>query len=57
MNLTEQEIAKLKATKNKQQWNACCNEIKAARSGQYPPDWWPLVIQSGLLNITRLNWN
>ena len=26
-------------------WGALCDEIKAARNGQYPPDWYEQVIK------------
>lgn len=47
-NLTQEEITRLKATKSEQEWNDVCDEIKTARAGQYAPDWWPRVMQSGL---------
>lgn len=43
--LTDVEIQKLAAAKdNEAVWNAVCDEIKAARGGQYPPDWYVVVI-------------
>ena len=48
MNLTQEEINKLKeAAGNDQEWNKVCDEIKAARGGQYPPDWWKVVVIMG----------
>lgn len=57
MNITDEEIDKLKKTNNEGQWNAVCDEIKKARGGQYPPDWWSKVKQSGLMDeaIARFN--
>lgn len=48
-NLTDAEIAKLEACKSERDWTAACDEIKAARKGQYPADWWPKVQRSGLM--------
>ncbi len=50
MNLTNEEIIRLEATKNEQEWNDVCDEIKTARNDQYPPDWWPRIMLSGLAN-------
>lgn len=49
MNITDDEIEKLKNSKTESEWNAACDDIKRARKGMYPPDWWPKVQQSGLL--------
>ncbi len=49
-NITEEEIEKLKATNTESEWNTVCDEIKAARGGEYPADWWAKVKQSGLLD-------
>lgn len=57
MVITEQEIQKLKDTKNEIQWNAVCYEIKAARDGAYPPDWWPKMMMSGLIDQISKSWN
>ena len=56
MNLTDQEIEKLKATKSETEWNAMCDEIKRARGGQYPPDWWPRMMMSGLISQIQALW-
>lgn len=48
-NITDAELEKLKAAKTAAEWNAVCNEIKKARGGQYPNDWWPKVQLSGLM--------
>lgn len=57
MNITQEEINKLKDTKNEQEWNKVCNEIKRARNRQYPEDWWPKVVQSGLMATQQSKWN
>ncbi len=49
-NITEQEIALLKSCKSEQDWNNACDTIKKARKGAYPPDWWPKVKMSGLMD-------
>lgn len=56
MNITEQELEKLKATKSETEWNATCDEIKRARGGEYPPDWWAKVAMSGIMSIASLAW-
>ena len=50
MNLTPEEIDRLKACKSAEQWDAACDAVKRARGGQYPPDWWPVMKLSGLMD-------
>jgi hypothetical protein len=54
--ITQEEISALKATKSENDWNEQCDKIKAARGGQYPPDWWPLVVMSGLMTEIQCSW-
>ena len=56
MNITDEEIKALEASKNEREWNAECDKIKRARDGQYPPDWWPKVSQSGLMHRVAASW-
>lgn len=56
MNLTEEELIRLKATKSVQEWNDVCDEIKTARDNQYPPDWWQQIMVSGLCAIIKSGW-
>lgn len=55
-NLTEQEESKLVASKNEDEWNAICDEVKAARGGKYPPDWFARVMMSGLGARAQERW-
>lgn len=50
MNLTQAEIEMLEACKNPQEWNNACDQVKQARNGQYPPDWWPTMKMSGRMD-------
>jgi hypothetical protein len=54
MPITETELTLLKSAKTDAAWNAACDEIKAARGGQYPPDWYDKVIAAGLLGHCRI---
>lgn len=56
MNITNEELSKLRSTRSEQEWNSICDEIKAARNGQYPPDWWAKVMMSGLASAVRDQW-
>lgn len=56
MNITEQELEKLKNAKNATEWNAICNQIKNKREGSYPPDWYDKVLGSGLMAIVSDSW-
>ncbi len=48
MNLTEAELMTLIVCTTVDGWNAACDAIKAARNGQYPPDWYERVMLSGV---------
>lgn len=47
-NITDSEIANLKATRSSIEWNSVCDGIKTARGGEYPPDWWSRIMMTGL---------
>lgn len=55
-NLTEQELTKLKATKNETEWTTICDKVKATRNGQYPQDWFVKVLASGLAYKAQNSW-
>jgi len=55
-NLTQEEMASLESCQSEEEWNALCNDIKNARDGQYPPDWWPKVKLSGLGERVASKW-
>jgi hypothetical protein len=48
-DLTESELATLKAAKTQAEWNAACDAVKRVRSRAYPNDWYEKVIASGLV--------
>jgi hypothetical protein len=50
MNLTPQELERLKSSKTSSEWNAACSDIKKARANEYPPDWYEVMLKSGLMN-------
>lgn len=54
--LTEEELAALKATCSDNEWNQVCLEIKTTRGGAYPPDWWPVMMASGLAESIAKGW-
>lgn len=56
MNLTEKEIQDLKDSESVEGWNKVLDKIKATRQGQYPPDWWPVVMASGVAADTAAKW-
>jgi len=49
-NITDEEIELLKRCKSDDDWNKACFDIKRPRNGHYPPDWWPKVKLSGLMD-------
>lgn len=48
-NITDEEIEVLESCKSAKEWDQACDLIKKARNGKYPPDWWPKVKLSGLM--------
>jgi hypothetical protein len=48
MNITEQELKKLEDAQDDMEWNKAVDEIKAARDGAFPPDWYAKVILEDL---------
>lgn len=50
MNITDEEIKLLEASKSESDWNSACDKIKEARNGHYPPDWWPKIKMSGMMD-------
>lgn len=49
MKLSQAEEIALLEAPNEVAWDKVCDEIKAARGGRYPPDWWARVVKSGLM--------
>ena len=56
MKITDEELSALKATRSEHDWNRTCAGLKAARSGAYPSDWWPVVMASGLAESIAKSW-
>ena len=56
MNITDAEIAMLEGCRSAEEWNTMCKGIKSVRGGQYPPDWWPKVKLSGLMDRVTARW-
>jgi hypothetical protein len=50
MNITTSEISALENCKSEKEWDQICDQIKADRSGNYPPDWYDKVMLSGLMS-------
>jgi hypothetical protein len=55
-NISDLEIVQLFATKSERQWNATCANIKSARGGEYPPDWYSKIVLSGIMSVIANNW-
>ncbi len=50
-HLSEAELQKLKACTSNKEWNAACGEVKRVRNGQYPLDWYDVMLASGLVHV------
>jgi len=57
MNITEAELKQLENTKSEDEWNDTCTQIKKARNGMYPPDWWAKVMVSGMGRRVMEGWS
>jgi len=55
-NISVDEMAKLRNSKSEKEWDAVCDEVKAARNGQYPNDWYQKVLASGLSRRAAARW-
>lgn len=56
MDLTAEELARINACQTMQEWDAMCDAVKAARNGAYPANWYPVVLQSGLMARIAKRW-
>jgi len=56
VNLTGDEMASLQACRSGHEWHLACAGVKAARGGQYPPDWWERVMASGVARAVEDSW-
>lgn len=50
------ELARLEACKSESEWHGACVDIKGARGGQYPSDWFAKVNLSGLMHRVTSRW-
>ena len=55
-NITEIELQKLEACQSETDWGIVCDQIKKARNGMYPPDWWDKVKMSGMMDRILSRW-
>lgn len=55
MNITEQEIQKLRSARSEEEWDSICDEIVRSHAG-YPSDWYMEVIASGLRKEVAARW-
>lgn len=46
----------LRSTKSEDEWNNACDQVKKARGGRYPDDWYVKVILSGFLYNLSSTW-
>lgn len=49
-NLTLPELLLLEGARTEAEWEACCDIVKEARGGQYPPDWFQVMNLSGRMD-------
>ena len=49
-NLSVSELQTLNNANNETEWNAACDVIKGERDGQYPNDWFMIVLVGGVMH-------
>ena len=55
--LKAEELELLNSSRNEEEWNEVCDMIKADREGQYPGDWFPKVLLSGMADRVSKRWS
>ena len=56
--MTEQEVIDLmSSSRNEDELNKNCDEVKSKFNGDYPSFWYYSIILSGVLNRTRAGWS
>jgi hypothetical protein len=50
------ELAQLESCKSEVEWHTACVDIKGARGGEYPSDWFAKVNLSGLMHRVSSRW-
>lgn len=56
-DLTEEEFAEIQSCESEAVWFDICRRVKEARGGQYPNDWFPRVVNSGLASERIALWS
>jgi hypothetical protein len=56
MKLTQAEIDKAETCQTSGDWRNFCDEVKAARDGEYPSDWWHEMKLSGRMDRIVGRW-
>jgi hypothetical protein len=57
VHITSNELLELTSTKSAAKWNTVCGKIKRDRDGKYPPNWYIVVIKSGLMHRVSSSWD
>ena len=54
--MTAANIALMEGAKSEKDWNDAIDVIKKEHGGQYPDDWYPKIIMSGLGDRVAARW-
>ena len=55
-NITDKELKMLEECQLAKDWANACDDIKSARGGEYPDDWWDKVNKSGMMDRIMSRW-
>ncbi len=50
-------VALMESSQTEEQWNANCDQVKAANNGYYPGFWFRTFIASGFAGQTAARWD
>lgn len=56
-NLTDAELRALDTSRSGEEWSVAVKAVKAARDGEYPPDWYQRVLASGVAARAERRWD
>ena len=58
LDLTNQDdvVTYMKSSKNSEDWNCRCDQVKDANGGDYPGFWFAAVILSGVFTDCKSKW-
>ena len=57
LETTEGLVDFMRSSTSEQDWNERCDIVKAQNHGAYPPNWFPAIVMSGVMNEAQQGWD